>query len=205
MHTSSGYVVTSDACRVLAPQYQTHAYRRQRNREAMQAAVKLIHDQAAVLQAMQVTTAVIPVVHRAWNYISNLTEACVQSEVAQRLVVIAPEIRAQVQASVLHGQDVHSGRLLVEQGVHIMGNAAKHQFHTAVQEINPAIARQKQRKAKSKPIAGVFAAPGVVSTGVFAAPGTEAALANVDQNIIECQSAGVFAAPASVVWNINEC
>ena len=188
------------ASRVMATQYRSHAYRRQRNRNSMEAAVALIHDQAAALQAVQLSAAQSAAVCKSWDYISSEDAVFIQAEVANRLVHIAPAIRAQVHAAAYHGQEHHSARLLIDADAHIMGNAAKHQFDATIYDINPQRARKQQRQ-KSKCASGVFAAPDVSGIGVFAAPvhddtGTGVFAAPVfDEGIYDATGAGVFAAP----------
>ena len=184
--------------RVMATHFRSHAYRRQRNRNSIQAAVSLIHDQAAALQAVQFSAAQNHAVAQSWNFMSSEADVCIQAEVANRLVLIAPAIRAQVHAAAFYGQEHHSARLLIGAADNIMGNAAKHQFDAAINDINPQLARKKQRKTK-KEATGDFAAPCVGDTGVFAAPVCDATGIGVfaapvyEDMLLECQSCNVWA------------
>ena len=101
-------LITTITLRVMAPRFREHHYRRQRTTESMGAAVGFIQNHAAALQAVQASSAQVPVACRAWQYMSSQTDVVVQSEVAQRLVLIAPVIRAQVQAAVEHGRAHHA-------------------------------------------------------------------------------------------------
>ena len=118
----------------------SHSFRRERARQSLRAAVDKVFSQAAVLHALHGTP-------EHTSAVFDQVEAHIQTEVTNRLVHIEPEIRAQVQAALLLGQEHHSARKLVSRDIHILGNAAKHQFHSAIADITPSGARSKQRGA----------------------------------------------------------
>ena len=118
---------------------RSHSNRRQRVRQSIQAAVQKIHILQAVIHALEPSAAFVadPEVEH--------DVASIQTEVADRLAMIAPGIWQQVAAAFIHGQEHHFARQLLPRDDNQMATAAKHQFHKPILEIDPHESRQVQR------------------------------------------------------------